>query len=199
MKKSRLEDYMCKIKTMDDKEYLFGVILYGIAPTLAGHKPASIITLSRKNRNLYLLWEKYKECFLLGLDLEFFELRKDSEVITVLFYHKEKLRRLIYKETNINFLKQYGYRDSLNLYENLEVLKCRFEKIFPHEIGVFLGFPLEDVICFIKSPEEKCLFCGYWKVYNNPESAKERFLKYDEDKNSIIRYVLQGVSPSLLI
>lgn len=190
---------MYKIKNMTEKEYLFGVILYSIAPTLAGHKQACIVTLSTNNRNLYLLWERYNKYFSLECKIDFYELKREGEGVTLLFYDRERLRKVIYKEMNMGFLKRFGYRGNLSLDENLQILKLRFKSGFPHEIGIFLGFPLEDVICFMENPQKKCLFCGYWKVYNNLEMAKEKFLKYDEDKNKIIRYVLEGTKPSLLI
>jgi hypothetical protein len=195
-----LEEYMYKIKNMSDKEYLFGVILYSVAPTLAGHKSASIITLSRNNRNLYLLWEKYKKSVLLAAcGVDFFEVKNDSNTATILFYNKKRLEEVIYEEKNMSFLTKYGYSSSANLQENLKTLKSRFQEKFPHEIGIFLGFPLEDVICFMKYPYKRCIFCGYWKVYKDPETAREKFLRYDEDKNSAIKYVLNGTSPSVLM
>lgn len=199
MRKSMLEEYMHKIREMSDKEYLFGIILYGVAPTLAGHKSASIITLSKKNRNLYLLWQKYKKSFLLECGIDFFEVRNENNASTILFYNRKGLEEAIYEEKNMAFLKKYGYSSGVSLQENLEILKWRFEEKFPHEIGIFLGFPLEDVICFIEYPNKQCVFCGYWKVYKNPETAKQKFMKYDEDKNSIIRYVLNGTTPSVLM
>lgn len=199
MKKSMLEEYMVKIKTMSEKDYLFGVILYSIAPTLAGHKPASVVTLSRNNGNLYSLWESYNQYFRLECEIDFYEIKRENEAVTLLFYDKEKLKEVIYKEVNMSFLNRFGYEGSLNFNENLHILKSRFKGSFPHEIGILLGYPLDDVICFIERPEKECLLCGYWKVYNNPEIAKGKFSMYEEDKNSVIRYVLDGVSPSLLI
>lgn len=194
-----LEEYMNRIKSMDKKEYLFGVILYSAAPTVAGHKPASIITLSRDKGNLYSLWEKYKKEFLSEWMVEFCEIKKTENVITLLFYDSDQLTKVIYEEENMKFLYKFGYREYFSLEENLEVLKLRFEESFPHEIGLFLGIPLEDVICFIESPDKECLLCGYWKVYNNVEYAKESFSKYDTDKNTVINCVLQGILPSLVM
>jgi len=199
VKKSMLEKYMYKIKKMSDKDYLFGVILYSVAPTLAGHKASSIITLSKNNRNLYLLWEKYKRGFLLECGVDFFEIKNGNNAVTIIFYNRKRLEQAIYQEKNMRFLRKYGYSSSVSLQDNLKILKCRFQEKFPHEIGIFLGFPLEDVICFMEYPHKQCIFCGYWKVYNNPEIARQKFLRYDEDKNSIIRYVLNGTSPLALM
>lgn len=197
--KSLLEEYMDRIKSMDGKEYLFGVILYSIAPTLAGHKPSSIITLSRNNGSLYSLWKKHKSNLLLGWNINFCEVKEREDATTLLFYDSRKLKEVIYEEGNIRYLHEFGYRSYFSLEENLEVLKLRFQQSFPHEIGIFLGIPLEDVICFIESPEKECLLCGYWKVYSNIEYAKESFLKYDKDKNSVVSRVLQGILPSLVM
>ena len=48
-------------------------------------------------------------------------------------------------------------------------LECYLQKeqLFPHEIGVFLGYPPEDVKAFIKQNGKGAVLCGYWKVYSN--------------------------------
>ncbi len=47
------------------------------------------------------------------------------------------------------------------------------EEDFPHEIGVFLGYPLADVIGFIQNRGKNFTACGYWKVYTDPTAAQE--------------------------
>ena len=48
----------------------------------------------------------------------------------------------------------------------------------PHEIGVFLGYPLEDVVGFIRNRGRNYTCCGYWKAYGDPEAAQKRFDQY---------------------
>ena len=48
---------------------------------------------------------------------------------------------------------------------------------YPHEIGIFLGYPLYDVIGFIE--HRRCLLQGYWNVYRHPQAAKRLFALYD--------------------
>lgn len=199
MKNVLVEKYMDKIKNMNEKEYLFGVISYGIAPTLTGQKPSSIITLGKDSRGLSMLWEKYKKAFQQKYELSFYELRTNDKAVTILFYYNNELNKAIYDEDNMRFLKKFGYSKELDLRQNLSILKERFEKACPHEIGVFLGFPLDDVICFMEQPDRQCLLCGYWKVYNDLDLAKEKFSNYDMAKHNIAQQVIQGVAPSLLI
>lgn len=47
---------------------------------------------------------------------------------------------------------------------------------FPHEVGLFLGYPPEDVEGFIENKARSCKITGYWKVYSDEEKAK-RFLR----------------------
>lgn len=48
-------------------------------------------------------------------------------------------------------------------------------KDFPHEIGLFLGYPLEDVQGFIENRAEGYKCVGCWKVYGDEEYAKQEF------------------------
>lgn len=49
---------------------------------------------------------------------------------------------------------------------------------FPHEIGLFLGYPVEDVKGFIEN-KASCAKCvGYWKVYGDEEKAQKLFNQY---------------------
>lgn len=49
---------------------------------------------------------------------------------------------------------------------------------FPHEIGIFLGYPLEDVQGFITNRGRDALCSGYWKVYSDKNEAIDRFCRY---------------------
>jgi hypothetical protein len=49
---------------------------------------------------------------------------------------------------------------------------------FPHEVGIFLGYPPEDVRGFVEQGGQNYKLCGYWKVYGDVEKAKKRFSQY---------------------
>ena len=49
---------------------------------------------------------------------------------------------------------------------------------FPHEIGLFLGYPPEDVRGFIEEGAAKCKCTGCWKVYGDVERAQKLFAAY---------------------
>ena len=56
---------------------------------------------------------------------------------------------------------------------------------FPHEIGLFLGYPPEDVRGFILHKGNCCKYSGCWKVYGNEEKATKEFAKFKKCSTSI--------------
>ena len=49
---------------------------------------------------------------------------------------------------------------------------------FPHEIGLFLGYPPEDVSGFIKNKALRSKATGHWKVYGDEKKALKTFARY---------------------
>ena len=61
----------------------------------------------------------------------------------------------------------------------LRCLAGRLEREgFPHEIGLFLGYPLQDVLGFIENRGQGCKLVGAWKVYGDPEAARRTFDRF---------------------
>ena len=77
------------------------------------------------------------------------------------------------------FMSQYGYNteDSKKAVERLKE-RIRQLEDFPHEIGLFLSYPIEDVLGFIENRGKNYILNGYWKVYGNEEEARKSFFKY---------------------
>ena len=49
---------------------------------------------------------------------------------------------------------------------------------FPHEIGLFLSYPPEDVKGFIEHHAADFKYAGLWKVYGDEQRARDLFAKY---------------------
>lgn len=63
---------------------------------------------------------------------------------------------------------------------------------FPHEIGAFLEYPVEDVRGFLENKGENFLYSGYWKVYHNPSSTIKLFKYYDMVREHTLREIMNG-------
>lgn len=59
------------------------------------------------------------------------------------------------------------------------LIRClNHQETFPHEIGLFLGYPPEDVDAFIKNGASGAKYIGTWKVYGDVEKAKYKFARF---------------------
>ena len=60
-----------------------------------------------------------------------------------------------------------------------------------HEVGIFLGYPAEDVFGYMRDPGG-CIFSGAWKVYSEPEKKRALFARYKKCSGCIVRRLACG-------
>lgn len=70
---------------------------------------------------------------------------------------------------------------------------------FPHEVGLLLGYPLEDVRGFIEHGGRKATASGPWKSYGDPAQARARWDRLAACKRSVIRNYANGTPFEALI
>lgn len=178
---------------MEDKDYIESFLLYNISQVIAGIKPASTVTFKKQGDKLYEKWIYYGRKFIKDIQLDFVELRENENAIIVMIFNKELLRKNIFKESHKDFFKKLGYTQKEDINKYIETLKVRYNLYHcPHELGLFLGIPYKDVIDFMECTAKKCLFCGYWKVYNDSSQAKKIFNQYDKIKEHTVNHILKG-------
>ena len=115
--------------------------------------------------------------------------------VLVYVYRRNQLQADLQCPGVAAFLKKYGY-ESVDIEYALERLRDRIVKSgsFPHEIGLFLNYPLMDVKGFIENKGQNYQYSGLWKVYCNEEETKDLFRKYEKCKDVYIRLWEQGRS-----
>ena len=69
--------------------------------------------------------------------------------------------------------------------------RLKQQEDFPHEIGLFLSYPPEDVKGFLEHRPCKCVGC--WKVYENEEAARKTFAKYKACTRVYCRQLASGI------
>ncbi len=111
--------------------------------------------------------------------IHFTVLRTRNGRALIYIYRISRLRETLSDAKIIAFLAENGY-PSAHPEEYLACLSQRLsdQENFPHEIGVFLGYPLDDIRAFIANGGANCKCIGYWKAYTNDEAAKKTFTKY---------------------
>lgn len=151
------------------------------SPTLAGLKPANLFSFavdSVTELNSYLC-EANRQ--LNNKDVFLDVLWKDDKRAVIFVYRKNRLQKELQSKKISDFLTLYGY-DGNSVTYCIEHLKERFacSNSFPHEIGVFLGYPMEDVIGFIENGGKNSKCSGCWKVYSDECNAAKLFERYNK-------------------
>ena len=107
----------------------------------------------------------------------------ESRGVSLTILRVQQARALVYvyrQEADVQaFLRAMGYGDT-SPDGALAFLRQRLAKspCFPHEIGVFLGYPLSDVIAFMRDGGRGCRCSGCWKAYTNECEAMRIFQRY---------------------
>ena len=130
---------------------------------------------------------------LMGRGVTMTILRVSRGKALIYLYRAEELERALSNRDVRRLLESCGYH-RFDVSSALKTLRARLRGVdaFPHEIGVFLGYPLEDVVGFIENGGRNCLSCGCWKVYSNECAALEAFARFEKCKAVYQRLFASG-------
>lgn len=157
------------------------------APTFLCVKPSNLLMLPPEDEEVLKVCTQ-KE----GIRLEKLYCGNQREMW--LLYRREDLEQILRKKENAEFFREMGYRE-LALDKVFERVKKRLfhhrnrGETYPHELGILLGYPVEDVRGFIRNRGRNYLCSGYWKVYQDEENAKKRFGIYDAARKQMMRTI----------
>lgn len=148
------------------------------APTLAGMKMGSLYSyrftcIKELHRALQ---ERNRALNAKGVYVVIFRISGNQALIYM--YRKSQLEQALSAPAIQAFLQSMGY-ETFSINACLTLLRLHLQKEdFPHEIGVFLGYPLADIQAFILHKGKNCPCSGQWKAYTNVEAARKTFAKF---------------------
>jgi len=173
------------------------ILVRHASPTLAGIKLGNLFCMESDPSLASLL--KHWNNLLLPKGVAVQRLKENSERSLIYAYRPVWLNTLLQKEKEQAFLKTCGYSD-FSAFEAIRHLMERFSEAreFPHEIGLFLGYPLQDVQGFIQHKGQNCLCVGCWKVYGDTAAAKKNFAMFKKCSGLFCRLFEEGYSISRL-
>nr|WP_157885442.1 DUF3793 family protein [Ndongobacter massiliensis] len=146
------------------------------APTLAGLKVGNLLCVSKAVATKEALRQCCRSLWDKGISITPLRLRRGRILLYV--FRPKQLQEILERKSVRDFLQAVGY-EKLQVPGVLGQLRLHFRSAdFPHEIGIFLGYPVEDVRGFIEHCGANCKYCGEWKVYGDVESAKRTFEKF---------------------
>ena len=147
------------------------------APTLAGIKTGSLFTCPVESWNVLKDQLRGWNGVFRKKGLRLLPLRVKNRRVLLYLYRPKLLARDLQAPEAAALLEACGYAplEGASCLPRL-IRRLKHSPEFPHEIGLFLGYPPKDVEGFMHSRDD-CLLCGLWKVYDNPEGAQEQFRK----------------------
>lgn len=169
------------------------MIINHCSPTLAGIKTGALFNCAypseRELRSSVRAWNKT----LSPKGLRVLPLRYNGRTALIYIYRPAMLSADLKDELARRLLAKCGYVSETPEGCIVQLMR-RFAECdeFPHEVGLFLGYPPEDVCGFIanKACGYKCV--GYWKVYGDEEKAKKAFAKFEKCTRCYCRQHAKG-------
>lgn len=179
------------IKEMDLENMKIQLALQ-CAPVLSYKKIANLLIVSNHK-------EKLLQEFIEDTGLIYFKLLQTERRTTYLIFWKEELEEYLLQKDVNEFFDQIGYQSMdmeyvLSMFAKRYTIWNRTACEFPHEMGLLLGYPIDDVKGFIIHQGRNFLYSGYWKVYQEVEKKKALFETYEMATTEVTRMVYQGSS-----
>ena len=192
-----MQSFMQHIRHYSTDDFIRSILYCFGAPTIRGLKAACLINFRRgEHEDMRSSWQNNADRWLGDLGVEWLLLNNkygDGHSALVLIYRRELLARALGCDKACDILRAQGYP----LHNLDECLACLHEKFAvgihcPHEVGLFLDYPPDDVKSFMENSKAKSLCPGYWKVYGNVRKARRTFRKYKRAEYDAACEILMG-------
>ena len=170
------------------------------APTFAGLKTGNLFRISYADIEVFREELRELNGILKRKGLRAVPVRMTAEFALVYLYRPDFLKRDLGSEEATCLLKSLGYEpQSVNRSVAFLARMMREKEAFPHEIGLFLGYPPEDVLGFMKSSREGVKCVGCWKVYGDEARARAAFWRFQRCREVFEENVQRGRKLEALI
>ena len=148
------------------------------SPTLAGIKTGNMFSINNDSadiiteiRDLNRMITKRGLCLI--------PLKKSGKSTLIYLYRPDLLKRDLNLPEAEEILEKKGYPcGKTGCCITCLVRHFMEDEQFPHEIGLFLGYPPEDVSGFIKNGAQSFKCVGCWKVYGDADKAQKQFGRF---------------------
>ena len=149
------------------------------APTLAGIKTGNLFTAEFVNHEIAMDEIRQLNVSLTPKGVRVIPLRESKNRMLIYVYRPNCLQVDFTNEDLLEMLRNLKYPVS-NPERCIVCLAQRLREceVFPHEIGLFLGYPPEDVKGFIENKAQNYKIVGTWKVYGDEREAEKRFNRF---------------------
>ncbi len=170
------------------------------APTFAGLKTGNLFRIAYADLEVFREELRRLNGILKKKGLRAVPVRMTAEFALVYLYRPDFLKRDLGCEEAARLLTSLGYEpQSVNRSVAFLARMMREKEAFPHEVGLFLGYPPEDVLGFMKSSREGVKCIGCWKVYGDEARARAAFWRFQRCREVFEENVQRGRKLEALI
>ena len=175
---SRIMKHQLVNKFKDPIDCLTAHLIFESSEVLSKTKPANLVSLVNRplacGANLYELWNQYHLEVIKRLEGLNLHVLKTSEKSVLLFcYDRDVLSKHLSHPGIMALLSKAGYSSPATSALLLNELQSKIEQSgnFPHEIGLFIGYPAKDVAAFMGVIKIPFTCQGPWKIYGDPSAS----------------------------
>ena len=158
-------------------------ILEMLGAVILGSKPAEIINVPGSKEDKKIKLSQIESFFSNCSRITYRIITTHDGGKRVLFINEKSMEKVLDNKRCINFLKFVGYPADYQLNDYMDELVFRLQsEEFPHEIGVFLGYPLKDVLGFMGYGKNELVEVRNWRIYGDKEISYEVYNNFMRDK-----------------
>lgn len=165
------------------------LIVRHCAPTLANLKTGSLFVCPITDKPSFFSSLRSLNELLVPKGLRALPLRIREHSALIYLYRPSRLKKDLEDPAAVKILQEHGYSCYGKCLPKL-MERVRASEEFPHEIGLFLGYPPEDVQGFLDHRPCKCTGC--WKVYGDETKAKQTFDLYKKCERVYCQQLAHG-------
>ena len=177
------------------------IMIQQCAPTLAGIKTGSLFSCPYETEHRLLEDVRRMNGLLVPKGLCLLPLRYENSRVLLYLYRPRALQKDLSDAQAVRILQDAGYhlcKSGSHCLTHL-VRRLRENPEFPHEIGLFLSYPPEDVAGFISNNARRCKCAGLWKVYGDEKRARRMFHAFKACTADYCRHLRSGRSLEELV
>ena len=154
------------------------MVAYFGAPALCGLKSANLMSVKPCQFSSDKIQELNDNLSSLGKKIV--SVSRSSSNVLVFIYDESLLYQAVCGRNQMIYLmhKKYPVGRGLNALIQELLLRMSCQVSFPHEVGLFLGYPLEDVISFERDGGHSSKFSGLWQGYGDVDEARKKMMQY---------------------
>lgn len=171
------------------------LVIKHCSPTLAGIKTGSLFSCP------YVLQTELFEDIrnlnrqLVPKGLRVLPLRYSENRALIYVFRPDHLKADLLDGSARRILEEAGYKSEKAERCILELIRrLSVRESFPHEIGLFLSYPPEDVRGFIDNEARNYKYVGCWKVYGDEAAARKQFERFRKCTDIYCKKWAMGVS-----